>query len=220
MKKLTKFLAFGSSSPLALALSKLADFHFVGRTNPYGFKNFIKIVGYDKINDIQELIQTLENKEIISDIDMLHVVFLQGVSSSDWALSINVNFLSVALISEYLGKKIKKQNIEGSFTLIGSASSNIGGKMTYCSTKSALNGVMASLNKNFSPNIRTNIVIPGAFEGNMIRDWDSEKRIKVSKNTFSNRLGSPDEISNAIFFCIKNNYLSGSKINITNGQIK
>jgi NAD(P)-dependent dehydrogenase (short-subunit alcohol dehydrogenase family) len=218
--EIQKYIVFGSTSSLSKALNHCVDCHFIGRGNPFNFDNFISHLGFDTEENINLSISILDNLVNKLEFNSLHLIFLQGISSNDWKLSINVNLLSVAMISEFISKKLNLIKSKGSLTYIGSAAGVLGGKMPYSATKTGLNGVMSSINKDFAPIQRANIVLPGAFEGKMTRDWDNEKQNRILKNTYSKRLASPEEIAESILFCTRNEYLCGNTINLTNGQIK
>lgn len=202
---------------LAKALNaQLDNVHFFGRTNPHKLKSWTKIPGFSTMHDLNKSLKVFK-KELKPD-PVISLVCLQGTSSKDWHESINVNLLSVANISEALCSYVQENKLQGDIALIGSASSYLGGKPTYSSTKAALFGLMNSLNMNYE-NIRTNIILPGVFDGGMIRDWGDNKREIVASRTFAKRVATSSEIADAIVFCMKNNYIAGSVINMTSGQV-
>jgi NAD(P)-dependent dehydrogenase (short-subunit alcohol dehydrogenase family) len=212
----------GSSSQVALGIYKIdKKTNFIGRTNPFKFDNWIQ--GGDLALD-DEIIKTINILQQFLDNyienESINIIFLNGLSSNDWESSINVNLVATAKLSEQFCKHLDKNKLTGSITLIGSASSYLGGKLPYSTTKASLIGLMSSLNANYSPSIRVNMVLPGAIESGMTQDWSNEKKIKISQTTYQKRLANIDEIANAINFCIQNTYLSGATINMTSGGVK
>lgn len=223
MKGDTYTVVIGSSTPLANALrARLPDAHFFGRTNPHRLNNWHKIPSQastpgieSAINAIDTVVKTLSAN---TRVQALHLVCLQGISTTDWEASINVNFRSVAQLSTHICTLAEKHNFTGSVTLIGSASSYIGGKETYASTKAALFGLMNSLQGRYK-NMRTNLILPGAFEGGMTDDWDEEKKRTIGLQANARRIATSTEIADAIVFCIHNSYVSQSVINMTSGRV-
>lgn len=215
----TTTIVIGATTPLSQEFDS-PDTYVIGRDNKYSISNFKS--GHDLsseagiLGEIDKIQLILEDSKESTIFNLVH---LQGVSTIDWEESINVNQISVAKISEAFCNWIEENNKTGSITLLGSASSYLGGKITYASTKASLFGIMNSLNSRFGEFVRTNIVVPGFFEGGMISDWDSEKIKKVSGKTFSNRPATTNEIYQSILFSIKNEYVCGAVINMSSGQI-
>lgn len=215
-----QIIVIGSSTPLAQGISSLKkDTLFLGRTNPHGFSSWTQIPGQETRTGIQEGVEALKRQlNLVQDKKEVHLVCLQGLSSQDWDKSFNVNLLSVALHSECLGDYTEDKGLKGSITLIASASSYIGGKATYASTKAALFGLMNSLQGKYK-NVRINLILPGAFEGGMTADWDEDKRNSIGSQAIAGRLATSEEIAHAIVFCIDNKYVSRSVINMTSGRV-
>lgn len=147
-----------------------------------------------------------------------HLVCLQGLSTSDWEASFNVNLLSVALFADYFCKFLADKKIVGSITFISSASAYLGGKAAYASAKAALFGLMNSLHSQYQ-DIRLNIILPGAFEGGMTADWDIDKKKMVGNQARVGRIARPEEIVQAVNFCIDCKYVAQSTINMTSGRV-
>jgi NAD(P)-dependent dehydrogenase (short-subunit alcohol dehydrogenase family) len=217
-KDKTEIYVIGSSTALSRAIDEETDDAvFFGRTNPNKFTSWIEIPGLGTNSEIEESLKRFEGS--LNPGKAMSLVCLQGISSDDWGESINVNLLSVARFIDVFCNYVKSNRLKGNVTMVGSASSYLGGKPAYSSTKAALFGLMNSINTSFAPSIRTNIVLPGVFEGGMIHDWSAKKRKKVSEQTYVKRIASASEITDAIMFCIRNEYVAGSVINMTSGQV-
>jgi NAD(P)-dependent dehydrogenase (short-subunit alcohol dehydrogenase family) len=215
-------IVIGSSSQVALGIYKIdKSTNFIGRSNPSKFNNWRQggdlstNEGIDQtLNILQQILETNIKNSFI------HVIFLNGVSNNDWDSSINVNLLATAKLAEQFCIHLKEKNLQGSITLIGSASSYLGGKLPYSMTKASLIGLMNTLNIQYCPNIRVNMILPGAIESGMTDDWSNEKKSRIAQTTYQKRLANIDEIANSIIFCTQNTYLSGSTINMTSGGVK
>lgn len=215
-------VVIGSSSKLAEGIHKVdKNAIYIGRSNSFEFKNWIQggdlssTEGVDRnISNLQQILNTNLDQSAIN------LVLLNGISSNNWELSISINMFATAKIVEQFSIYLKEKNLLGSVVLIGSSSSYLGGKIPYSMTKASLVGLMNSVNAQYSPNVRVNMVLPGAIESGMTEDWGEEKKSKISQTTYQNRLASADEIVNAIIFCAQNTYLSGVIINMTSGVVK
>jgi NAD(P)-dependent dehydrogenase (short-subunit alcohol dehydrogenase family) len=216
-------ICIGSSSKLSqnFEKSKTKNIIFIGRNNPFNLNNWIQ--GFDLSNNdgieselrlIAEILKTNTNQ------NELHLVLLNGVSSNSWEDSININLISTAKIADLFTSFLKKNHKYGSVVLLGSAASHFGEKLPYSMTKASLVGLMSVLNNKYSPYVRANMVLPGAFESGMTDDWNDEKKVKISETTYQNRLATRDEIVHSILFCVENTYLSGVTINMTSGGIR
>jgi NAD(P)-dependent dehydrogenase (short-subunit alcohol dehydrogenase family) len=212
----------GSSTPLAPALAAQfgpSNTTFLGRTNPHRLDNWAESPSLETDEGIYQTQQLLSELAGDQQSERSHLVLLQGVSSRDWQASIHVNMLSVGILTEEFCKQNRRNATIGSVAMLGSASAYLGSKLPYSATKAALTGIMNGINKEYGSETRANLIVPGAFEGGMTTDWDTDKRVNVSERTYAGRLATASEIADAIMFCAKNDYVCGSVINMTSGQV-
>lgn len=222
------YIIAGSSSPLASAINETLgggdSTVFVGRNNPFNFKHWLKAKSVKTTDDADIYTKVIMNQlqQFIADgYTRISIVVVAGVSSNDWVESIATNeYLPSRITEDAIGATEAAGNIDDlSLTYIGSAASYLGGKYPYSVTKASLSGLLHSSNKRSPSFVRSNLVIPGAFEGGMIADWDSNKRDKVSSNTTINRIASSKEIADAIIFTSTNEYIADSVLNMSAGQV-
>lgn len=212
------WLAVGSGSSLVANLARCVDKLVVlGRGRPsYEVSEFVEIGDLTKLEARNQAAVRLRG--IISQIDSpVHVLFAQGLSTTDWEDAFAVNLMSVG---EMCMAVVEANPLPGSsITLVGSASAYLGGKMPYAASKAGLTGVMAAINQRTAGAIRCNLVVPGAFDGKMTADWDDKKRTLVSERTAIGRLAAADEIVQAIIAMATNAYAVGVLFNMTGGQV-
>ena len=220
-------ICIGSSTKLAQGLESITNSHdevtYFGRSNPFRFNKWVMGEDLSSLEGIEKYCNKLSSyllNEVSKKETNIHLVLLNGLSSNDWNASINVNLLASVKLAEVVAKHITKIKIAGSITLIGSASSYLGGKTSYSATKASLFGLMNSLNAEYKPNLRVNLIIPGAIESGMTEDWSTEKKRNITNYTNQNRLATSLEIAHSILFCTQNTYLSGAIINMTDGVVK
>lgn len=88
----------------------------------------------------------------------------------------------------------------------------------YGVSKAALHFLAESLIKEFeSKKIRVNIVSPGFVE----TEWQKDKPLEIRDNIYAktalHRFCKPQEVSQAVMFCIENSFLNGSCIDLHGG---
>ena len=89
------------------------------------------------------------------------------------------------------------------------------GALSYSATKSAIIGMSNVLAKEYARfNITSNVLMLGAFETGMYLNLSEKKKKKILELIPSKKLGSVDNIVNAIEFLMKSDYVNGSIINI------
>jgi NAD(P)-dependent dehydrogenase (short-subunit alcohol dehydrogenase family) len=145
---------------------------------------------------------------------------LPGVSSQEWKESFLVNEYMPAKLSEAFAEGAANIPIENrSIVLVSSSAAYQGSKLAYATTKASLTGILHTIARDYKNKVRINIVLPSAFDSGMISDWDKEKRKSVSNSNFIGRLGTADDMAEAILFSIKNRFITNSIINMTGGTI-
>lgn len=216
------YIVVSSTSRLSYAISKsVNNVKFFGRANDYGFADWEQSGDLTRMEDIYELGNSLKrfiNKNV--NYKKINLVLLQGVSTKDWLQSVLVNQISVGILSEVFCEEMTKLKIRGNIVMFGSAASYLGGKLPYSSSKASLIGMMNAINSKYGHLVNANLIVPGAFEGRMVDDWDVAKKRKVSEKTFAKRLATNDEIVNAIIFTCENDYLVGDILNLSSGQVQ
>lgn len=221
------YIVLGSSSSLASAINnKLSSEskRFFGRTNPHGINSWQEAVPISTFEDAdkytQMVVQELERLSEEGFVN-LSLIIIAGVSSEDWIQSIAINEYFPSRLTEEAIRLVEqtKEISDFSITYIGSAASYLGGKYPYSVTKASLTGLLHSSNKRSPKAVRTNLVVPGAFDGGMIADWDEDKRRQVSQNTTIGRIASSNEVADALIFTATNKYMADSVLNMSAGQV-
>jgi len=91
------------------------------------------------------------------------------------------------------------------------------GYSVYCMAKAGLAMLTKSLSRELAPNIRVNGVAPGAilWHENDLNDQDKHQ---VLSEISLQRLGSPEDIAQAILYLIDANYVTGQIIAVDGGR--
>ena len=139
----------------------------------------------------------------------------QDVSDEEWDRTLAVNLTGARntiqavlphMISEKRGCIV---NISSIWGLRGASC-----EVTYACSKAAIVGLTRSLALELAPSgIRVNAVAPGCIETDMVRVLGEETRSMLVEETPLGRLGTPEDIANAVAF------LASEKASFLTGQI-
>ena len=88
----------------------------------------------------------------------------------------------------------------------------------YSATKHAIIGLTRSLSAELSPSgIRVNCVAPGVIDTDMVKVLGQETLEELAREIPLGRLGRPEEIAQAVLFCVNNPYITGQVITLDGG---
>ena len=94
------------------------------------------------------------------------------------------------------------------------------GQANYVASKSAIEGFSRTLAQEVaSRNITINCVAPGFVNTDILSTIEPEKLKDMTKNIPVGRMGSPEDISNAVFFLCseESSYITGQVIHVNGG---
>ena len=86
----------------------------------------------------------------------------------------------------------------------------------HSASKAALHMLTRSMALALAPNIRVNAVLPGPVL--MPEGGDPEKWQRLEKNTPLKRLGTPESVTRAILYIMKEDFLTGQVITVDGGR--
>lgn len=95
-------------------------------------------------------------------------------------------------------------------------------EVSYSTSKAALIGFTKALSKEISPNgIRVNCVSPGAIKTDMLNGYSEVELQEIINSTDLGRLGSADDIADAVYFLSSENasFITGQNIIVDGGFI-
>ena len=147
-------------------------------------------------------------------------VFLR-MKKDQWDDVLNVNLNSNFLLTKSIIKgMIKKRwgrvvNISSVVAKMGNA-----GQANYVASKSAIEGFSRTLAQEVaSRNITINCVAPGFVDTDILSTIEPKKLTDMTKNIPVGRIGSPEDVSNAVFFLCseESSYITGQVIHVNGG---
>jgi len=142
---------------------------------------------------------------------------------ADWDAVLNTNLTSAYLtIQQVIGSMLKQRwgriiNITSVFGQTGQA-----GQANYAASKAGLIGLtMAMAREVASRNITCNAVAPGFIETGMTAVLSDEFKQYALKMIPLGRVGTPDEIANAVAFLASDEaaYITGHVLNVNGGML-
>lgn len=142
------------------------------------------------------------------------------MKNEDWETVIDINLKSFFYVAKPVAKNMFDQK-GGKIVVISSTSGQTGtpGQVNYCASKAGVIGAAKSLAVELARrNINVNIVAPGFIETDMTGDL-KEKFDEIKKGIPARRIGSADDVANAVEFLIsdKANYIVGQVIAVNGG---
>jgi 3-oxoacyl-[acyl-carrier protein] reductase len=159
---------------------------------------------------------------LVNNAGMTRDQLFMRMKRADWDSVLNTNLTSSYLCTQQvIGSMLKQRwgriiNISSIFGQIGQA-----GQANYASSKAGLIGLtMAIAREVGSRNITCNAVAPGFIETAMTSVLSEELRQKALQNIPLGRLGTAEDVANAVAFLASDeaSYITGSVINVNGGM--
>jgi 3-oxoacyl-[acyl-carrier protein] reductase len=195
-------------------------------------KNFegIKILKFDisQSDKIEEFIQNATNElggsldGMINNAGITQDNLAIRMSLDEWQKVININLTSTFLMSKFAIKKMLK-NKSGKIVNITSVVGHTGnlGQANYTASKAGIIAMSKTLAIEYAKkNININCISPGFIKTAMTDKIDEKfKEIIISKIP-SARLGTPDDIANAVLFLSsdQSDYINGETLHVNGGM--
>lgn len=136
---------------------------------------------------------------------------------------INANLRGTILFNKEVLKHFLEQK-NGSIVNISSIYGNTGGSLesVYSACKAGIIGLTKSLAVEYAPFIRINAVAPGCIETKMTSNLSKVDKACVIDSTPLERLGTPEDIANAIYFLAsaESSYITGEVLQVSGGVVR
>jgi 3-oxoacyl-[acyl-carrier protein] reductase len=146
---------------------------------------------------------------------------LVRMKPEDWDLVLEINLDGVFKVTQPAAKLMMRQrsgrivNVASVVGLMGNA-----GQTNYAASKAGLIGFTKSLARELGPrNVTVNAVAPGFIQTPMTDKLTDEQREMLLKSVAIPRLGTPDDVAEAVAFLAGPNasYITGVVLNISGG---
>ena len=212
-----KYLIVGGSKGIGLAV-----------VNHFGQENCIVISrsGSEQANHVlcdvlTDDLPEIENlKGIVYCPGSINLKPFHRLSEEDFIADYKVNVLGAVRVLQYYFRVLKRN--KGSVVLFGTVA-NSQGMSFHASIAAAKGGVEAlarSLAAEWAPNIRVNTVSPSLTDTSLAEGLlnSDQKRENAALRHPLKKIGSPEDVANAVVFCLENEWLSGQTIGVDGGM--
>lgn len=146
--------------------------------------------------------------------------YLTKMTAEEWDEVFDINVKSAFLITKKLIPVMRQMNY-GRIVFISSVVPQIGipGTSSYATSKSALWGLTKTIAKeNADKDITCNCINLGYMDGGMtFNQLNEQQRKNVIDSIPMKKLGHLDNVSHAVNFLMKSDYVTGTQINVNGG---
>ena len=208
LAKLDRVIGIYNSSKPKLESEPNVTYVQLNLANPKDVENFIETwkVELNKLKNLTVVHLAAAKKDGL----------VVNYSEEDWDLLMQVNLKAAFTLTKYLLPVMIKigygRNI---FTSSRGALDGDVGTIAYSTSKAGIVGFSKVLAKEYARfNITSNVLLLGTFETGMFNKLSTKSKQEIIKKIPSKKCGDIANIANAINFCIKSDYVSGSIIAI------
>jgi pteridine reductase len=175
-----------------------------------------------RTKEVETLCQTLEKKNLKVDIlinsaSSFYKTPLSSVNESDWDSFMDTNLKGPFFLSKNLGLKMAGSN-GGKIINIADWSGSRPYKdyAPYCVSKGGLITLTKALAKDLAPKVYANAIAPGPVL--VPENFTEEEKQKTIEKTLLGRLGTPEDIANAVIFILENDFINGTVLVVDGGR--
>ena len=175
----------------------------------------------------RDIAESYELKAVVHNAAVQPIAGVGETTFSDWSDALHVNVIAVdALVA---GARESLAANDGSVVVVGSVHgrATTGGITAYATTKAALEGWARSAALDLGPDVRVNVVAPGAIDTAKLREgfarWGEaaaeERKATLRQRTALGRIGEPGDVAGAVSFLISNDarFVTGAVLVVDGG---
>ena len=168
------------------------------------------------INEVRDAFPTIDL--LINNASTFYPTPIEDISEEHWDKLVGSNLKGPLFLIKGLKDKLKESkgsiiNITGTNLSKGVANYSI-----YSAAKAGLESITKGLARELAPDIKVNAIAPGAMLEPPDVTWTEEQKSKVISSIPLNRMGSEKDISEAVKFLAKSNYITGQIIKVDGGR--
>ena len=140
-------------------------------------------------------------------------------SIDDWNAVIDTNLRGTFLCSQLAAEVMFKRRIRGVIVNLSSVSRRgRAGQIAYAASKAGISAMTAAMAQELAAmKIRCCGVAPGLIDTPMGRQVPEPHRKEIMRQTPVRRMGTAEEVADAILFCIRNDFVNGTMLEIDGG---
>lgn len=173
----------------------------------------------ESIDEIKSTVEAVGGVDIlVNNAGVSLIKMINDVTPKDYEKICAVNERAVYFMSKYCAlDMIKKQS--GAIINISSMWGQVGAscETLYSMTKAGVIGFTKALAQELAPSsITVNCIAPGIIDTRMNSMFDADE---LAKEVPLGRLGTPEEVANAVLFLAENKYITGQVLGINGGMV-
>ena len=187
--------------------------------------------GYDFSTVQADVTDAAQVAAMIADIGRVDILINNaGIASSkpfldttlaDWrrindACTTGAYLCSHAVLPQMIGRQSGAiVNVASIWGLCGASC-----EVIYSAAKAALIGMTKALAKELGPShIRVNAIAPGVIATDMLSEYTAEDLAALAAETPLGRIGTPEEIADAVLFLAEHPFITGACLNVSGGFV-
>ena len=168
------------------------------------------------INEVLDAFPTIDL--LINNASTFYPTPIEDISEEHWDKLVGSNLKGPLFLIKGLKDKLKES--KGSIINITDTnlSKGVANYSIYSAAKAGLESITKGLARELAPDIKVNAIAPGAMLEPPDVTWTEEQKNKVISSIPLNRMGSEKDISEAVKFLAKSNYITGQIIKVDGGR--
>ncbi len=168
------------------------------------------------INEVRDAFPTIDL--LINNASTFYPTPIEDISEEHWDKLVGSNLKGPLFLIKGLKDKLKES--KGSIINITDTnlSKGVANYSIYSAAKAGLESITKGLARELAPHIKVNAIAPGAMLEPPDVTWTEEQKSKVISSIPLNRMGSEKDISEAVKFLAKSNYMTGQIIKVDGGR--
>ena len=181
-----------------------------------------------KRNEVKNLINFIIEKyehidDVINNAGISQIKLFTEITDEDWNKMLQTNLTSAFYVTQEAVPSMIQQksgciiNISSVWGIVGASC-----EVHYSVAKAGLDGMTKALAKELGPsNINVNCVCPGLIDTDMNSELSEEDKQQIIEETPMNRIGTPSDVANAIYFLSSENatFVTGQTLTVDGGWI-
>lgn len=188
------------------------------QTKPDYEVNSIKC-NLENIDEIESAIESIGRVDLlVNNAGVSIIKMINDITVEDYEKMTAVNERAVYFASKFSALKMIREQ-SGAIINISSMWGQVGAscETLYSMTKAGIIGLTKALAKELAPsNITVNCIAPGIIDTRMNNMFDTEE---LKEEVPLGRLGTPEEIAQAVLFLAESPYITGQILGVNGGAI-
>ena len=177
----------------------------------------------DKADQVNNIISKVDGYTetidlLINNASTFYPTPIEEISEDHWEKLIGSNLKGPLFLIQGLKEKLKSSN--GSIINITDTnlSKGVPNYSIYAAAKAGLEAITRGLARELAPEIKVNAIAPGAMLEPPDVTWTENQKNKVIESIPLNRMGSEQDIAEAVKFLAHSEYITGQIIKVDGGR--